>query len=74
MVKLKGHYGCIDFSIKIGLLKLEGSRIVLNFGVRIVLYIHGSLFTFGLADTSVTIGLCNTNLSVSFDSSGLRLA
>ena len=67
-------YSSVDFTIKVGLLKFEGSRVVLNFGVSVVFDIHGRLFALGLSDTSITIGLSNANFSVSLNCSGLGLA
>ena len=50
-------YSSINFFVKVCLLQFKCSRVIFNFSVRIVLYIHCSLFAFCLANTGIPVGL-----------------
>ena len=56
-------YSSINFFVKVCFLQFEGSWVIFNFSVRIVLYIHCSLFAFCLANSGVPVGLKISNLS-----------
>ena len=50
-------YGSVDFFVEVGFLKLEGSGVVLDLGVGVVLDVHRGLLALGLADTCISVGL-----------------
>ena len=50
-------HGSVDFFVEVGFLKLEGSGVVLDLGVGVVLDVHRGLLTLGLADTGISVGL-----------------
>ena len=55
-------YSGINFFVKVCFLQLKCPRVIFNFGVRIVLNIHCSLFAFCLANSGVPVGLKINNL------------
>lgn len=50
-------HGSVDFFVEVGFLKLEGSGVVLDLGVGVVLDVHRGLLALGLADTCISVGL-----------------
>merc|ERR1712107_359631 len=72
--KLGLSFRGVDFLVKVSLLKFESSAIVFNLGVSAIFDIHGSFFTLGFSNTSISICLSYPNLCISLHCCGLRFS
>merc|ERR1712107_34952 len=72
--KLGLSFSGVDFLVKVSLLKFESSAIVFNLGVSAIFNVHGSFFTLGFSNTSISIGLSYPNLCISLHCCCLRFS
>lgn len=67
-------YRRINLLVKVGLLQLVHSRVVLDFRVRRILYVHGAPLALRLPDARVPVRLGHAGVRVPLDAGRLRLA